>query len=408
MSEAGRHAGDAALVRGARLRLAALVGLAVLLGVLLAAGVTWLTVTRTQAAVERTALEDAIEDARGGEPLPEGVWAVVREPDGGTRVLAGTVPGGLPATDLLDRVAETGVAVFTQVATPQGEEQLTLTTVSGGVVAQAGDDPSSAQAELARLGAGLATASVAGVALALLAGYLLAGRATRPLVEALERQRRFVADASHELRTPLARLGLRAELLRRGLPPTADDAVRRDADELVHETAEMADALTDLLLAASLRAGAPGERVDLVAVARDVVAADEPRARDRGVTLVLVPSEGPGVVLGSRGALRRAAAALVDNALEHTPRGGRVEVRVGAGPAGRVRLEVVDDGEGFDSSDLDHLRRAFARGGAGDRGFGLGLTLVDEVADAHGGRLEARSRPGAGAAVAVVLPAAEG
>ena len=72
--------------------------------------------------------------------------------------------------------------------------------------------------EQRRLGWGLALASLIGLVVAVLVGHLLAGRATSPLAEALNRQRRFVADASHELRTPLSRVVLRAEMVQEELP----------------------------------------------------------------------------------------------------------------------------------------------------------------------------------------------
>ena len=124
-------------------------------------------------------------------------------------------------------------------------------------------------------------------------------------------------------------------------------------------------------------------------------------------------SQGNVQVRGSRSALRRALAALVDNALAHTPAGGRVVIAtVATGP--RVLITVTDDGEGLAGDDADRLTERFARGQGsgggvgGGRRFGLGLSLVREVATAHGGVLTLIGAPGNGVRATIDLPADAG
>src|SRR6476659_1594790 len=174
-------------------------------------------------------------------------------------------------------------------------------------------------------------AGVVGVLLAALTGLLAGRRAVRPLGEAMELQRQFVADASHELRTPLAVISTRAQMLRRHVAVDAaaadgDPAAARrlaEVDQLVHDTQAMADVVSDLLLSAQLEhVDEVAERVDLGALASEVVTSLMPYAAERGVTLV---DEGAGsgaggacVVDGVGPSLRRSVLALVDNAIAHS------------------------------------------------------------------------------------------
>lgn len=110
-------------------------------------------------------------------------------------------------------------------------------------------------------------------------------------------------------------------------------------------------------------------------------------------------------------ALRRAVAALVDNALAHVEPGGTIIVQV-AREGSAVVLRVRDDGAGFDPAVADELRQRFRRGGddatATGLRVGLGLALVEEVVRSHGGRLELDGRPGGGATVSLVFESRQG
>jgi two-component system OmpR family sensor kinase len=99
-------------------------------------------------------------------------------------------------------------------------------------------------------------------------------------------------------------------------------------------------------------------------------------------------------------------AALLDNALAHTPAGGHVRIQLSTADLDTVSCVVTDDGEGFPDADRDVIFQRFARGGHGDRRrFGLGLALVREVVQAHGGSVRASGQPGQGASFTLLLPA---
>jgi signal transduction histidine kinase len=260
----------------------------------------------------------------------------------------------------------------------------------------------------------MGVAGLLGVGLSALTGWLAGRRAVRPLADALELQRQFVADASHELRTPLSVISIRAQLLRRHLRAQGRDDLRTEVDQLVEDTKVMSDVVSDLLLSAQLDAGdASREPVNVVHVAEQVGRSLEPYAAAAGVALSWPDSatRRPVVVDGVTSSLRRAVLALVDNAVAHSTGGAAVEVQVATDEGSRVRLDVVDHGPGVDPDDLQVLTRRFARAAAEDgagRRFGLGLALVTQIVRSHGGSLEVVETPGGGATFRVVLPLAAG
>jgi signal transduction histidine kinase len=140
-----------------------------------------------------------------------------------------------------------------------------------------------------------------------------------------------------------------------------------------------------------------------------VTASLRPYAEENGTALEVVPLPTPAdaTVLGAPAALRRALSALVDNAVSHAP-GGHVAVSVTV-DGEWLRLSVRDDGEGLDPADAERLVGRFARGqgSRGQRRFGLGLSLVDEVVRTHGGELTVAGALGEGAEMTMILPRIE-
>lgn len=261
--------------------------------------------------------------------------------------------------------------------------------------------------ETQRLETSLSIAGAIGICAAAGVGWLIGRRAVRPLSDALSLQRRFVADASHELRTPLTILHTRAQLIGRRANTGLDERTRRDIEELRRDTRVLTEIVNDLLLSAELQhrpdASAP---VDLVALAYDVAGSFQAVAEDRGIDVVVDAPSSPVTVSGVTVALRRAVNALVDNALAHSHRGGTIALRVAADAAG-VILSVIDTGDGFDPREADALTGRFTRGpqtlGRGRR-FGLGLSLVREVVQAHGGTLTLTGQVGEGAQADLNFP----
>ena len=231
-------------------------------------------------------------------------------------------------------------------------------------------------------------------------------RAVRPLGRALQLQRDFVADASHELRTPLAVLDARLQVLQRGLAP--DDPSAPAVAELREDTRTMIDVVNDLLLAADPEreaAVAPAAMRDPVTRAVESLAV---LAADAGVALVLEVDDVRTTVPPA--SLQRCATALVDNALAHSPSGGRVTVTVAREGSDAV-LAVADQGPGIAGIDPSHIFDRFARAQPATprrtgAGFGIGLALVREIAARHGGSVAVASTGPGGTVLVMRLPAA--
>ena len=398
---------DNSALRAATRRLAALTAGAVTVVLLVVGGLLLAVVSREQAAEARTALRQAVVDADDlmSHPSTVGVWTQAAD---GTQRRSPSAPTWLPVAAGVGAVSSIDLGnTDERTVTRKGEDYRLLTVRDGDTVTQATTSTDPQSDEQHRLLTGLVVAEIVGLGLSVLLGGLLARRAMSPLVTAMDRQRRFVADASHELRTPLTLLSTRAQLLERSLrrrDATSDEHAESQA--LVADTRRLAEVVDDLLLSASL-ADQPsrGETVDLVALARAAVDAAGPHAAEQGVQISGPgPGESPVTVLGAPGPLRRVLDALIDNAVAHTLAGGHVTVRVTA--ASKVTVQVVDDGTGIDPAVAPRLFDRFAHGPGtgGRRHFGLGLALVREVVQAHHGSVEAGPTPGGGATFTVTLP----
>jgi signal transduction histidine kinase len=318
-----------------------------------------------------------------------------------------TPPSGLPDRAALDEVARTGTPVRSEVS-GNGTQYTVLTEKHGNVVAQAAYDLRYQLADRHLLTLGLGIAEIVGLLIAVVTGYLLAGRAIHPLGEALHRQRRFVADASHELRAPLTQLHTRAQLLaRRTRRDPGMEAITEELDRLVTGTRQLGEVVEDLLLSARLSAQPQQlSPIDFGALVREAASAEQLRARCNGTTITVVSEERPYLVDGIATALRRVVAALIDNAVGHTGNDGAITLTLREIPSTReFELTVADNGVGFDPVDAERIFERFARGGSGNgRRFGLGLSLVREVVRSHNGTITAFGDPGNGATFTLRLP----
>ncbi len=245
------------------------------------------------------------------------------------------------------------------------------------------------------------------LALGVLAWYM-AGRASRPLAEALQVQRAFVADASHELRTPLTTLTSRIQLAQHRLERGGD--VGPVLADLRRDATVMDDVLTDLLLTAETAGARRGDAEAVTAVeaaTRGAIEVIGPRAEAAGVRIA---SDVPPAleVSAEETALMRALIALLDNAVRFSPPGGTISVTATAAGTD-VRIRVVDEGSGI-PGDPERLFERFARADASTahRGFGLGLPLVRDVATRFGGTVRVESSSPAGTTFVLALPAARG
>jgi len=214
-------------------------------------------------------------------------------------------------------------------------------------------------------------------------------------------QRHFVANASHELRTPLAIM--RTEVDVALADPDASAGELRSMGEAVRETIDRCERLIEslLMLARSEAAAGRGEPVDLAALAADCITDLHGRAQVAGVELR--PELEPAWTKGEPALLERMIANLVDNGIRHNVPSGFLSVRTRAEGA-RISLVVANGGPRISLEDAHALTEPFRRLGRQGGGFGLGLSIVESVVKAHGGTTRITARASGGLEVRVELP----
>jgi heavy metal sensor kinase len=298
---------------------------------------------------------------------------------------------------------------------------------------------------LANLGTILLIGGPVALLLASLAGYVVSGRALRPveamrrraaaisaaepeqrlplpaaddeirrlgetlnqmlarLEEGLERERAFVDDASHELRTPLAMHKTELELaLRYAKTP---EEMRAAISSAIVEVDRLIQLAEDLLVLARSEEGKLAldlRRVTVAELLADVRERFSARIDETGRSLVIEPSDGL-TVEGDRLRLEQALTNLVENAIEHG--GGEITVHASESD-GEVAIHVEDRGPGFAPEFIGRAFERFSRDDAarGGDGTGLGLAIVEAIARAHRGSAHAANRKGDGADVWIALP----
>ena len=251
---------------------------------------------------------------------------------------------------------------------------------------------------------------LAGTAILLCLCFWLAGRALAPTEQALRRQKEFIAAASHELRSPLAVIKASLQAL-----TEQDLTAARQAQFLRSSQAEadrMARLTDDLLLLASGDAGRLS--VQLRPVAPDTLCIalyDQfyPLARQSGHTLALELPEHPvPAVQADAERLQQLLAILLHNALEHTPPGTAVTLRLCAGGAkSPLSFAVSDNGPGIADADKAKIFERFYRADPSrtdKQHCGLGLAVAQELARLHGAALHVSDTPGGGATFTVQFP----
>ena len=243
----------------------------------------------------------------------------------------------------------------------------------------------------------LVPAGIGGLLLAGIGGLFLSRRAMRPVEDSFRRQRTFIADASHELKTPLALAKINAEVMRRNPTDPENEQVLEDQ---LSEIDRMNALLSDLLILARLdaeRLEVERKPFDLSVVAAEAAGRFLKRAAAEGVRLeVDVPDLLPSC--GDPERTGQILAALLDNAVRHTPKGGVVTVS-GRTRDGQAEAIVEDTGPGIPPEHMERIFDRFyraeeARTRAGG-GTGLGLSIARDLARTQGGDLHAVTPQGA-------------
>lgn len=225
----------------------------------------------------------------------------------------------------------------------------------------------------------------------------------------------FVATVSHELRTPLAVIRSAAQNLSAGVVHEPEQA-KRYGDLIDAEGRRLTDMVEQVLTYAGMSDGkraATTAPTDIVTVTRDVVASCDGLIREAGFTVEVTTPDTMADVPLDEAAYRRALNNLIGNALKYGTDGRWLGVAVamatGKGGTPEVQVAVSDRGRGIDPADLPHIFEAFYRGADAKEqqihGNGLGLSLVQGIVEAHGGRVTVKSAPGAGSTFTLHLPA---
>ena len=222
--------------------------------------------------------------------------------------------------------------------------------------------------------------------------------------------RRFVADASHELKTPLTvmRAGVERALTDQKTNPEAMVALEETLVGVRHMT-ELVDALLTLARVDEGRMELHTEPVDLAELLTETYETAQILGEQAGVEVSLDVGDQPAVVSADRGRIRQLIMNLVTNAVKYTNAGGSVALGVSVGNDA-VTISVRDTGIGIAPGDVDRVfdrfwRADLARSRTGDRaGIGLGLSIARWIAEAHGGSIGVTSRPGRGSVFTVTLP----
>lgn len=246
--------------------------------------------------------------------------------------------------------------------------------------------------------------------------WYVSRESTKPLERALAIQRAFVADASHELRTPLTTLSSRVQLAQLRLSKGEDASsvlaeAKTDADVLK-------DVLTDLLLAAETARDTTGSVAGRSGAKRVRVEADVEECAEQAVGLVSLKAQAQEVAVNTKievglrvatspTPLVRALVIMLDNALAHSPPRSRVAVTA-TRRGDRALIRVRDSGSGVRGISEEELFQRFARSREGERrGFGLGLSLVKDLAQRFGGDISVEETSEKGTTFLLVLPLAK-
>ncbi len=225
------------------------------------------------------------------------------------------------------------------------------------------------------------------------------------LRSSLSRTEDFIAEAAHRVRTPLATVRAQAEVTHRKLHKPEHKRAVREMIRAIDESSRSAGQMLDHAMVTFRADSLDTDEMDLGGLMAETCERLAPTAELKDIAIHRdLPAKtahfkGDGILL--QAALQN----ILDNAIKYSPEDSDITARVAAGR--EFRLSFIDQGRGFSEADTSRLTTRFARGAnVGDIvGSGLGLTIAEEVARAHGGRLEiSENMEGAGACVSLVLP----
>jgi two-component system sensor histidine kinase TctE len=207
------------------------------------------------------------------------------------------------------------------------------------------------------------------------------------LAHLLEHQRRFVRDTSHQLRTPLAVLKVQVQSALRG--DQAPEVALNEIEHTVDRATRMANQMLALAKVEQLREQAQASATSLNAAVREVALDVAPLIAEKGIDFDI--DTDPTWVRAHEWMLSELTRNLLHNAVKHTPRGGRLSVKVQVDASSQGLLRVSNDGPPISDTQRERLFQPFAAMG-GQMGAGLGLAICRSIVDALDGRIDVRNR----------------
>ena len=358
-------------------------------------------------------LENQDEDDQEPASLEPGIFLVLTTDDG--RVVANPLRVELEDLDFAELVEDLDEGEHVEeISGDEGQFRFDTSLLPGGrldaeedVYLHVGRSLAPRNEQLDRLLLIVLGGGALGVALSMVGGLLLSGRALVPIRQAYDQQTRFVSDASHELRTPLAVIQANNELLLRHPNESIEDNIDHVA-AIEAESAHMTRLVGDLLTLARADEG----RLELKSQSFDVADLMRELGRDlaplfeaKGIVLQLDLRPAP--ILADEPRVRQVALILLDNAINHSPAGGKVTVA--SGSSGRTTdFSVRDTGPGIPADEqqrvFDRFYRLDPARTRDQGGTGLGLAIAQTIVEAHGGRITLVSEQGKGSTFTVRLP----
>lgn len=252
-----------------------------------------------------------------------------------------------------------------------------------------------------------------GILLLLGAGIFMTAISTRRAERLARQQINFVAGVTHELRTPLAVICSAGDNLAHGIIDTPQKAAQY-GDVIYREGRRLTDMVEQVLEFAGAQSGGPRYEfrpTSVQAFIDGAVAACQAQIQERDFQLETLIAPDVPMVYGNGAALRRAMQNLISNAIKYDGqnRWARISAQTSTGKTGyEVQITIEDRGLGIDSADIPHIFEPFYRGheaiAAQIEGSGVGLSLVKQIIEAHGGRTSVSSRPGTGTTFTLYLP----
>lgn len=237
------------------------------------------------------------------------------------------------------------------------------------------------------------------------AGYFLSGKTLQPIKQALENQKRFVADAAHELRTPITALktSMEVNLLDASLPVETSNLISKNLEDVDNLT-KLAENLLELTRQED--GTVPTERVTVNEILLAAMQQVQSFAQQKSITIQYA-DDTTLAVHGNKESLSRLFVIFLDNAIKYSNPGSSVTIKTSK-KRNHVTIDITDTGRGISKQDLPFIFDRFYRVDTAreNNGYGLGLSLAQSIVTTHGGTITVESNKDIGTTFTITLPAA--